>query len=357
MISLLPELDLYLALYLITLMAHLALMSFPLGGSVLLCLFEIFRGEEITNLRNLISRHLALSVGLAITAGVAPLLFLEVVHPKAFSNAGAILGGWRPALLIPLTIAFYLAYLQKTESFRRWPGILRLPIRLIGLAALAAVGTVWIISRRVGEHAELWHDRYVNLQMEQLIWEAFPLMGLVLAAATIGCTIGCLWLIGGEQRRGRLSPGERFLAEETLLRLAIFVAVGLAVVCEILRKDRPVDIDWWILRSALFVMIAGFGVRLHRIGPGRAFATLGAGVALFIVLVMREIARREFLVEGGGLDMQTLEVAKTREGFSAFVGSFIFCATGIVLVLKLVRRTQSPLPPDDDDVVVEEKRA
>ena len=346
----------YLVLYLVTMLVHLALVSFPLGGSVLLCLFEIFRGEEIQPLRSLISRHLAISIGLAITAGVAPLLFLELVHPHAFYNAGTILGGWRPALLVPLIIAFYLAYLQKTELFRRWPGLLRFPVRMVGLASLVAVGLVWSISRRVGEEAAAWHERYLDLPLESLLWDALPGMGLVLATATLGCSIGCLWLIGGDQKRGRLSPGERFLAEETLLRLAIFVAVGLAVVCEILRArhEHPVDLDWWLLRSGLFILITGFVVRLHRIGPGRILATGGALLALATALVIREVRRRGLLVDGGGYDTATMEVAATRGGLVAFIVSFLLCATAIGLALRMIAKAGAPPPAEDEDTIVEE---
>ena len=357
--TLLPDIDLYLALYLVTLALHFAIIAFPLGGSVLLCLFEIFRGQEISHLRNLISRHLAMSIGLGITAGVAPLLFLEIVHPHAFYNAGAILGVWRVALLAPLIIAFYLAYLQKTESFRRWPGIVRLPIRIVGLVCLSAVGSIWMISRRVGEEASLWQDRYLDLQITELLISAIPGIGLVLGAATLGCTIGCLWLLGSEARSGRLSPGERFAAEETLLRLAIFVGVAIAIVCEILRirADRPVDLDWWIFRASLFVTVAGLGIRLHRIGPGRLIATIGASAGLFMVLILREIARREHLVDGGGYEMRTREIAAERGGFIAFLISAIICFTAIGAVIRMVRRIQPPVPDEDEETTTVEEPA
>ena len=357
--TLLPEIDLYLALYLITLAIHFAIIAFPLGGSVLLCLFEIFRGQEIDHLRSLISRHLAMSIGLGITAGVAPLLFLEIVHPNAFYNAAAILGAWRVALLIPLVVAFYLAYLQKTETFRRWPGIARLPIRLLSVICLSAVGSLWMMARRVGEEARLWEDRYLDLAFDELLLAAVPGMGIVLGAAVLGCTIGCLWLLGTEARSGRLSPGERFRAEETLLRLSIFVGVAIAIVCEVMRVrvDRAVDLDWWIFRAALFVTVAGLAIRLHRVGPGRLIATIGATTGLLMVLILREIARREHLVDGGGFEMRTREIAAERGGFLAFLISAIICFTAIGAVIRMVRRIPPPVPDEDDETAVVEESA
>jgi len=259
-VEILRELDLYTALYLGTLGLHLALVSFSLGGSVLLCLFEVFRGEETARLGDTIAEQLALSIGLAITAGVAPLLFLEIVHPHAFYNGGAILGPWRPLLLVPLVVAFYLAYLQKTRMFRGWPGLARLPVRIVSLAALSSVGVLFSVGRRVGEDAARWRERYLELPLEQLLWDALPLLGLILAGATLGCAIGTSWLLGRSERRGRLSPGERFSAEDTLLRLAIPVAVGLAVACELLRHRQGIVVDVDVERFLGTVLTTPSGV-------------------------------------------------------------------------------------------------
>lgn len=347
--EILREIDLYTALYLTTLGLHLALVSFPLGGTVLLSLFEIFRGEETARLGELISDYLALSIGLAITAGVAPLLFLEIIHPQAFYNAGAILGPWRPLVLLPLVIAFYLAYLQKTRMFRGWPGIARLPLRLVSLVSLCAVGVQFTVGRRVGEEAELWHERYLDLPIEQLVWDALPLLGLVLAAATIGCSIGTLWLLGRRERRGRLSPGERFSAEDTLLRLAVPTTVGLAVACELLRhrQGMTVDLDWWVVRVALLVIVAGFGVRLYRVGPGRLLATLGAAALLGGVLLLREEQR--WLRLGEERSTRTAELAAERGGMIAFIVSLVIAVVGIGLVLRLVGRAPVTETEEDGD--------
>jgi hypothetical protein len=355
-VGIVPELDHYAVLYLVTLALHLALVSFPLGGTVLLCLFEIFRAEEITHLRDVISEQLAIALGLAITAGVAPLLFLELVHPHAFAHAGAILGPWRPLLILPAAFAFYLAYLQGTATFRRWPGILRLPVRLGGLAGMCAVAVVLTISRRVGEQAELWRRRWTEFSFEAQFWDALPFLGIALAAATIGCAIGTLWLLGRAERRGRLSPGQRYAAEEALLRLVIPVTIGLAIVCEVLRArhdpEIPVDADWWTLRGALFATVAGFGIRLHRVGPGRLLATLGGAVALSIALLLREEQRWERL--GEALDRSTREIAATRGGLAAAIASFVIAATGIGLVLKTIRAAPPrPGPAEEEEEPVE----
>lgn len=348
------DLDLYLALYLGTLHLHLALVSFPLGGSALLCLFEVFRGQEVSNLRDVISDHLAIAMGLAITAGVAPLLFLELVHPGAFYSGGAILGAWRPAVIAPIAAAFYLAYLQKTATFRRWPGIARLPVRLGGLAGLCAAAALFTIGRRVGEGPGEWDARYADLPLEELAADALPFLGLVLAAATIGCAIWTLWLLGRAEARGRLSPGERFAAEETLLRLAIPVAIGLLIACEVLRarQERPVDLGWWCLRGAIAVTIAGFSSRLHRVGPGRLIATIGGAGALSIALLLREEQRTARL--GDALHVATREVAATKDGVEAFVASALFAAVGIILALRAIRR--APPPPAAGGEPAEEMR-
>jgi len=225
-----------------------------------------------------------------------------------------------------------------------------------GLLSRFVVGIVFIISRRIGERPERWRDWYLELPLEDLVWGALPLLGLILTAATVGCSIGCLWLLGREEARGRLSAGERFQAEETLLRLAIFVSLGLAFVSELLRErqDRAIDLDWWALRSTLFLTICGFAIRLYRVGPGRLLATIGGVSSLAIVLLMREEQRWKLLALAEGRHTQTMEVAASKEGIYVFVVSAVIATFGILLVLRTIHRAPAIEMLEEGESEIEE---
>ena len=69
----------------------------------------------------------------AITAGVAPLLFVQILYRQQFYSANLLLG-WRWMVVIPvLVIAFYLLYVVKSKVVSQ----LALPVRL-GLSVSVA---------------------------------------------------------------------------------------------------------------------------------------------------------------------------------------------------------------------------
>ena len=76
-----------------------------------------------------------------------------------------------------------------------------------------------------------------------------------------------------------------------------------------------------------------------------------------MVLILREIARREHLVDGGGYEMRTREIAAERGGFIAFLISAIICFTAIGAVIRMVRRIQPPVPDEDEETTTVEEPA
>lgn len=346
--------DLLMLLHHAGLLLHLILVGFAVGGALLLCLFEIFRGEEIAHLERLVSPRIAPALILAIIAGLAPLLLLPVLHPLAYHQGGALLGVWRLAILLPLSVGLTLSHLQSMESFRRLPGVFRFPVRLLGLLALTSVGALWAIARRVGEEATLWSARARDLPLEGLVREALPGIGLFLGVSLLLGAIGSVWLLEGEQRRARLSPGERFRAEETLLRLALLVAVGLVIAAEVLRarSGSPLGAPGWLLRGGLLLLLAGLVTQLQRVGPGRTIASIGALVSLAAGLLLREKRRQALLAAGGGLDRTVAAAAGDAEGRTVFLFALGLSTLGILAVLRSLRR-DAPPPPTEEKTRIE----
>src|SRR5262245_52128362 len=85
---------LYLCCYVATLCIHLVLMSYTLAGAAYLAMMGIIgkdRYRSVADLGGIIQDWLPFSLGLAITAGVAPLLFLQVLYQPMFYTSNLLL--------------------------------------------------------------------------------------------------------------------------------------------------------------------------------------------------------------------------------------------------------------------------
>src|SRR5688572_27202569 len=97
---------LYLSCYVLTLCIHLILISYTLAGAGYLALLGVAgrrRFLAASELGTVIQDWLPFSVGLAITAGVAPLLFLQILYQPLFYTANLLLFH-RWMLIVPTLI-------------------------------------------------------------------------------------------------------------------------------------------------------------------------------------------------------------------------------------------------------------
>ena len=93
---------------------HFALLGAALGGAFLVCVSGLLGrtsslGRAATAAR-VLARPLPVVISLAITSGVAPLLFVQVLYGSFFYTANVLLGFWWLALLVLLLAGFYGAY-------------------------------------------------------------------------------------------------------------------------------------------------------------------------------------------------------------------------------------------------------
>ena len=122
----------YLVLYLVTLAAHFAFMGYVLAGSGYVAVSALSQraggasgaDESIADesiVAPILRDWLPFALGTAITAGVAPLLFLQVLYKEHFYTANLLLF-YRWLAVVPVLIAgFYLLYLQKSQTAARLP--------------------------------------------------------------------------------------------------------------------------------------------------------------------------------------------------------------------------------------------
>ena len=112
---------LYLCLYVVTLVAHVVFMNYTLAGAVILGV-ETARGRASGPVATMLRDWLTFALSLAITAGVAPLLFVQILYREGFYTANLLLGTRWMAVVPALIAGFYLLYAAKIErvSARKW---------------------------------------------------------------------------------------------------------------------------------------------------------------------------------------------------------------------------------------------
>jgi hypothetical protein len=120
---LLPALDggvvFFLVLFLATLVVHLVFAAYTLGGAcfVLACALrgKYSPGASRDALALCVRDWLPSAASGAITAGIAPLLFVQLVYQKAFYSANLLLFNRWMAILPVLIAAIYAMYLVKAK--------------------------------------------------------------------------------------------------------------------------------------------------------------------------------------------------------------------------------------------------
>lgn len=111
-------------LLLVTFVLHLLPMNFVLGGSLIAALARV-RGqapgrEHARRLSRWIGKAMPVAVAAAITFGVAPLLFLQVIYGRLFFTSSVLMAGFWLAVVPLLIVGYYGAYLVSMKGVSRW---------------------------------------------------------------------------------------------------------------------------------------------------------------------------------------------------------------------------------------------
>lgn len=291
--------SLWLALYLLTFALHAVLISYVVGGTAY-ALVQALRGKDdptATRARDL----LPFMLGLGITAGVAPLLFIQLLYQRAFYTANLLLGPRWGAVVPALIVGFYALYLAKSGVHVRWR---RLALGA-GLACFVFVAWSWTEIDQLMQAEPVWTAMYVagdrvfgegSIAPRLLLW-----LG---AMATVFATLSLWWAQPDERRRlatiaiaGRAVSGLAaiwLVARGGAVGTAhgwlyiLVLALALELVGWAWQWSRPAnDIRGLITAAATAVMLAGVVVReaprLAIVEPVRVAALEASGVPVFVI--------------------------------------------------------------------------
>ena len=354
---------LYVALYVLTLVVHVGFMSYVLAGSGYVAVAAVRDRAGSRARRDPIAAVLRdwmpFALGGAITAGVAPLLFVQVLYKESFYTANLLLFHRWMAIIPVLMLGFYLLYLAKSkvvaratatvdestvDESGRWSRRARTAISLAAFACFAVTAYSWTENHLLALDRSEWVTFYVDrpivyarlavvLRAATWIAGAFPLMTLVVA-----------WQL--RRRAGNTASDEpgtlaRRLALVAMAGLLASVALGLAYALVSEQSHAIADLagQATLHVAVLAVAVAAQLAAWIAIWRGRSLAGralwLASGAAVVAVLataLLREALRMS------SLDLAALHGLHARAAESGGMGMFaLFLVINTAVIVWCIR--------------------
>ena len=287
-------------------------------------------------------------LGMAITTGIAPLLFLQILYKRQFYTANLLLFNRFMLLLPALIVAYYLLYLIKSQRLSgRWAAW-RGPVTIVIFVCFSYTAWAWTENHVLSLHSEVWQDFYASGKYLYRNMEMWPRLGYWITASFSPFAIIVAWQLHWGRRLH--DPVNIDLATRRLRSLAL---LGLAT--------SAVEGWLWLfwledtLRAAilsrlafLYLLLAVAGILIQvggwllatsgsKLTPVRlAFLSAGAILTIWGALVLREVRRL------AGMDLAPLFESNRQAaqvgGMQVFLFFFAFNAGVIVGCVLIVRR-------------------
>jgi hypothetical protein len=284
---------------------------------------------------------LPLLLGLGITAGVGPLLFVQILYREAFYTANLLMHLRFLAILPALLLCFCLLYLGKTERgrrFARW---------IYAAAALSAlfVGYSFAELHSLAIEPALWIEQCRDGRMIHVdaIVAVRHLAFLGVAAASTGLV--ALWA-----GRWRGSDAGATMAPVAVAGLAIAV-VAAAAAGRLAGPiaDPPIAAAIAGIAAALIAAVGWGALGARRRAAGWPLYAATAGTALFVscLAVVRESLRAER--DLAGLAEIHAATADRAGGLALFAAFVLINGAAVGWCITRAWRARRQTPPDRED--------
>jgi len=262
---------LYLMLYVLTLAVHFVFMNYVFAGTLYVAVAGVGRADAaMARLHNpigaMLRDWLPFAFSGVITAGVAPLLFVQVLYKQQFYTANLLLFHRWMAVVPALIVAFYLLYLLKSRSISDWPAGWRVAVGVGALAAICFTGYSWSENHLLSlDDEERWVSFFAERRWFYHHSALLPRVGmwLTLSVPTM-MAIVCWQLRSGERRGLQVSSSEvRIACVWALAGLGLAVLFGTMQYLMLDSVTRGASGD---RASAPYAVVALIGVALQGAG-------------------------------------------------------------------------------------------
>ena len=326
----------YVPLMIATFALHLLLIGFVVGGTAYLVGRTLRGGDDELARRS--RDWLPFALGAAITAGVAPLLFVQVLYQPRFYTSNLLLFHRWMALVPVLIVGFYLLYLAKSDRARRWRRGAQLAVIAIALLCFVFVAWTWVENHALANADDaptVWVEHYRAGRFFHRSPMVAPrlIMWLALCVPLWAAPAGLL------ARHEQPSLSLRPLAALALagLVVAVIAACFTHASAPLGLRDGLAASPGWVIACAVTAAVVALGwvaVLVGRTLPGLALA-LAANATLALALAGAREASRAALRTGPHHPAQ---------GLWLFLVSLVLAAAAIAFCIRLARRTLAEAP-------------
>jgi len=299
----------YAVLYVLTWVIHAALAAYVLAGTGYIAVTDVRvrsaaadgqRGESDATVVGVLRDWMPFALGVAITAGVAPLLFVQVLYKHAFYTANLLLFHRWMALLPVLIVGFYLLYLVKTGWYQRSVGR-RWWVTVPAFACFLFTAYSWAENHLLSlasqdQWTRFYADRrnfFVDLRLvvRLIMWS--------------GGAVGIMLLIVGWQLRGLIRRsgalvGQNAIRASRVALVSLVIGAIAAVAYSVMDAAWREQVLGDAMVYAIIALIGGVAQTIGWLRIGRrgvlagldlSIASIGAVLTLVAVAAVRESVR------------------------------------------------------------------
>lgn len=309
---------LWLVLYLLTFCLHAVFVGYVLVGTVYALIQAVREVED--PLAEQIRDRLPFMLGCGITAGVAPLLFIQLLYQRHFYSANLIMGPRWGAVVPALIAGFYALYIAKSSL--KWR---RLALG-VGAVCFLFVAWSWTEMHTLLEDEPAWKAMYAAGDRLYGNGSILPRLVLWLGVMTSLFAAVAAWTLQATGQRKRLA----------VIGLVGRVVAALALAL-IASNGGSVETHGWLylfVVAAAIELVGWLAMWRDPSGMGLWVVTAGGTAALVAGAVVREAPRIAILEP-------LRPAAAEASGFPVFALTFVF---GVVVIVWIVRTIRTAKP-------------
>lgn len=345
---------LYLTLFVMTLLLHVIFMNYVLAGTAYLAFAGLVKRKPVetgnATIASILRDWMPFAVSAAITMGVAPILFVQILYKESFYTANLLLFHRWMSIVPVLIVGFYLTYLLKGSKLATGHVALRI---FVGFGAAACFGFTalsWTENHLLSLDRAVWTGMYAKGDIFYRSPEILPRLAMWFCGAFPTMATLVAWQLLSTQKNAP-EPQRRRSARHIALIAAIGLTafVGSAIVYFwIMSPESRHAVIGPMSKPYLFVAGSGVVIQLaawHLVFHGRRLtrrllliASIGVIGTIFGAITARESIRIS-AIDFERLYPQHAEAA-TKGGLLVFIFFAVVNAAAIAWCFRLARRGQ-----------------
>ena len=335
-----------------TFFLHLIFMNLTLGGTLMAFVANLRGGGRSTDANSVLAKRLmgvnTYAISLAITTGVAPLLFVQVLYQQFFYTGTILLGWIWFSMLVLLMIGYYAAYLHK--KFRGlWLGVSALSFFGIAMTHVA----VHLIHVQPGKWAQ-FDSSALSVLRDPTYWPR--LLHFVLAAITFAALVAAWWAV--RRARAAVDVELNTAIAKSAWRWALWATVLQMVDGFMLLGVLPKPVLLGVMRGGFAILgpltisiLLGIGLLMMLAraanpveSPGLVSGTLAALTLTIAVMTVTRHQVRVLYLETATSQFQATIVPQ----WGNFILFALLLVAGLITVFVMIRRVlTSPAEGDE----------